>query len=113
MAKYILDVNVPQNINTWKNGDFEFQILRNRTASDGSIWQYALENNLIIVTKDADFSNRIIQTTPPPRVIHLRLFNLKLKEFSHFIETHWEIIEQLSAKNKLVSVYFDRFETIN
>jgi predicted nuclease of predicted toxin-antitoxin system len=45
MAKFILDVNVPPVIKRWKNGDFEFQILRNRTASDGSIWQYALENN--------------------------------------------------------------------
>ena len=113
MAKYILDVNVPQNIKTWKSSDFEFQILRGRTASDGSIWQYALENNLTIVTKDADFSNRIIQTTPPPRVIHLKLLNMKLQDFRNFIEANWATIEQLSANNKLVRVFSDRFETIN
>lgn len=113
MAKFILDVNVPQNIKKWNSSDFVFQILRSRTASDGHIWQYALENNLTIVTKDADFSNRMIQTTPPPRVIHLKIHNMKLKEFAAFIEANWQVIEELSAKNKLVRVYFDRFETIN
>lgn len=113
MTKFIVDVNVPQNIKTWKNADFELQILHNRTASDGSIWQYALENNLTIITKDSDFSNRIIQTSPPPKVIHLKVFNLKLKKFSIFIEENWEKIEQLSASNKLVRVYIDRLETIN
>ena len=113
MAKFILDVNVPPIIKRWKNGDFEFQIIRNRIASDGSIWRYALGNNLTIVTKDSDFSNRILQTTPPPKVIHLKIGNMKSKDFRDFIEEKWDEIELLSAENKLVRVYFDTFEVIN
>jgi predicted nuclease of predicted toxin-antitoxin system len=72
-----------------------------------------LKNNLTIITKDSDFSNRIIQSTPPPKVIHLKIGNMKLKDFTAFIEAHWKQIEELSAENKLVRVYFDTFEVIN
>jgi predicted nuclease of predicted toxin-antitoxin system len=113
MAKFILDVNVPQNIITWENDDFEFQILRDRTASDNDIWHYAKKNNLTIVTKDSDFSNRIIQSKPPPKVIHLKIGNMKLKDFNTFIVANWKQIEELSADYKLVRVYFDTFEAIN
>lgn len=113
MAKFILDVNVAHSVRKWEDHDFEFQIFRNRTEPDNDIWQYALINNLTIITKDSDFSYRMIQKEPPPRVIHLKLGNMKLKEFNAFIETNWQKIEELSTEYKLVRVYFDRFEAIN
>ncbi|WP_399212839.1 MULTISPECIES: DUF5615 family PIN-like protein [unclassified Synechococcus] len=43
-----------------------------RGMSDGEIWEYARLQELVIVTKDTDFSNRIMFNTPPPWVAHLR-----------------------------------------
>ncbi|MEZ4821876.1 MAG: DUF5615 family PIN-like protein [Ignavibacteria bacterium] len=37
------------------------------------MWEYAKENNLTIISKDADFSSRILIKSPPPKVIHIRL----------------------------------------
>ena len=39
------------------------------TAEDSIIWQYARENNFIVVTKDADFSELISIRGFPPKVI--------------------------------------------
>ena len=41
------------------------------TADDRSIWQYALERNLTIVTKDEDFLSLCVRCCFPPKVICL------------------------------------------
>jgi predicted nuclease of predicted toxin-antitoxin system len=113
MAKFIIDVNVAHSVEKWESDDFEFQIFRNRIESDNDIWYYALINDLTIITKDSDFSYRMAQKEPPPRVIHIKLGNMKLKEFNAFFDINWTRIQELSEKNKLVSVYLDRIEVIN
>jgi len=45
--------------------------------TDSRIWSYPQQNDLAIVTKDADFSQRIVLGVPPPRVIHLRVGNMR------------------------------------
>lgn len=47
-------------------------------ADDKSIWQYALERNFIIITKDEDFqamANR--QRSIPPQVVWVRIGNCR------------------------------------
>jgi predicted nuclease of predicted toxin-antitoxin system len=79
--------------------------------SDSQIWLYARENNLTVVTKDIDFSNRIILSKPPPRVIHIKVGNMRLSSFRQFMIDNWERIEQVSKSNKLVNVYLDKITT--
>jgi predicted nuclease of predicted toxin-antitoxin system len=50
---------------------------------------------LVIVTKDADFSDRIIVSNPPPRVVHLRFGNMRKNDFHAFLQNIWPQIEQL------------------
>jgi predicted nuclease of predicted toxin-antitoxin system len=42
-------------------------------ASDRMIWQYALENNFVIVTKDADFYDLSMMLGTPPYLIWLQI----------------------------------------
>ncbi|RFP08476.1 MULTISPECIES: DUF5615 family PIN-like protein [unclassified Duganella] len=45
-------------------------------ADDLTIWRYAIKNNLVIVTRDADFSNRSkVQGFIPPQIIWVRCGN--------------------------------------
>lgn len=44
-------------------------------ASDATIWQYALEHALAIVSKDSDFHQRSFLSAPAPKVIWIRLGN--------------------------------------
>jgi predicted nuclease of predicted toxin-antitoxin system len=44
-------------------------------ATDGHIWQYAIEHDFAIVSKDADFRLRSSLRGSPPKVIWLRIGN--------------------------------------
>lgn len=80
--------------------------------TDSQIWEYARQHDLAIVTKDADFSQRIVLSSPPPRVIHLRVGNMRRREFSEWLERLWPQIESLVASHKLVNVFAASIEAI-
>ncbi len=44
-------------------------------ADDATIWQYAAQNGLAIVTKDADFRQRSFLQGHPPKIVWVRLGN--------------------------------------
>lgn len=80
--------------------------------SDSDIWTHAKKHSLAIVTKDTDFSNRIIVSSPPPWIVHLRFGNLERKDYHAFLRRVWPRIEGLLPAHKLINVYFDRIEGI-
>ena len=64
----------------------------------------------VIVTKDADFSDRILVSSPPPWIVHLRFGNMRRTEFHRFLSSVWKQVESLLPANKLICVYSDRIE---
>ena len=112
MVKFIIDNNLPYRFSHWNDTKFIFVKNLNSKFSDAKIWDIAKEENLTIVTKDADFYNRIIVAEPPPRVIHFRIGNMNLNAFHDFIGQKWSEIESLSNQYKLVIVFNDRIEAI-
>lgn len=81
--------------------------------SDEDIWEYSKENNLAIITKDADFSNKILYKSPPPKVVHLKIGNMKMREFHAFLNKAWPAILEELESNKLINVFSDRIESLN
>ena len=112
MSKFLIDENLPSKISLWNSSDFEFVTSSFQSESDSAIWEYAKANNLTIVTKDSDFSYRILTSAPPPKVIHIKFGNLRLKDFNALIEKQWDRIHTLSASHKLVNVFADRIEGV-
>ncbi len=112
MATYLIDINLPYRFAIWHSDEFIHQRDLNPEAPDAEIWAYARQNALVIVTKDRDYSDRMLLSLPPPRVIHLRVGNMRLREFHRFMGQHWERITQLSKTYKLVYVFRDRLEGI-
>ncbi|MFI5201814.1 MAG: DUF5615 family PIN-like protein [Candidatus Kapaibacterium sp.] len=112
MPRFLIDVNLPYYFSLWNGDDFIHQFDVGRNWSDTEIWEYAERHDLIIVTKDADFSDRIILREPPPKVIHIRFGNMKMKQFFATMSRHWPEVMELIETNKLVSVYPDRVEAI-
>ena len=80
------------------------------SPSDTRLWNYARERELIIVTKDADFSDRIMLDLPPPWIVHLRFGNLRRKDYHALLAKMWPNIEALLPAHKLICVYHDRIE---
>jgi len=112
MKKYLVDANLPSKIKVWQRDEFEFVNQINEEWADSEVWNYVKENNLTIISKDSDFSHRIIVSPPPPKIIHIKIGNMKLKDFNSTIEKLWETVEKLSEKHKLVNVFIDRIEAV-
>jgi predicted nuclease of predicted toxin-antitoxin system len=112
MKKFLVDANLPSKIKVWQNAEFEFVNQINDQWTDSEIWDYAKQNNLTIISKDADFSHRIMSAAPPPKIIHRKIGNMKLKDFAAFIERVWKTAEKLSENHKLVNVFTDRIEAV-
>ena len=55
---FLVDVNLPKYFSFFNNTDFIFVSDINLQMTDTEIWNYALENNFVILTKDVDFYNR-------------------------------------------------------
>lgn len=111
MRGFLFDENLPVNIQF--SPSLPVAHVRNlgESLSDTEIWAYAKVNDLVIVTKDADFSDRIITASPPPRVIHLRFGNMRKQDFHAFLSRVWPQIEALIETHKLVNVYLHSLES--
>jgi len=112
MARYLIDVNLPRYFSLWAGDEYEHVVNINDELTDIEIWRYAQGQNLTIVSKDADFSDLVLLSTPPPRVIHIKLGNMKIREFHQNISKIWKEVCDLSKEYKLVRVYRDRLECI-
>ncbi|MCE7043532.1 DUF5615 family PIN-like protein [Dyadobacter sp. CY312] len=113
MLKYLIDVNLPYYFALWNTAEFIHQKDINDEWLDSQIWDYARQNNLTILTRDADFSLRIATNQPPPRVIHFRLGNIKAADFYLLLNRNWNTISHLSMVNKLVTVYQDKIQVLS
>lgn len=113
MASFLIDVNLPYRFNLWESSDYIHVKDLGETWTDSQIWQYAQTHKLTIVSKDADFSERVLPHQPPPSVIHIRLGNMKMREFHQKLSALWPDVCELSQRYKLVRVYQDRLEGID
>ena len=111
-ARFLIDVNLPRDFAFWHGPYFVHQSDIEPTRSDREIWLHAKRDGLVIVTKDADFSQRVLVHGPPPAVIHVRLGNLRLRELRARLTTAWPEAARLSESHCLVQIFHDRLEAI-
>ena len=112
MVKYIVDINLPAKFAHWNHPYFVHVKELNPFMPDREIWEFAKNINLAIITKDRDFYDRILLSEPPPKVIHIKLGNIKIREFHDFMAKNWNKIEKLVDHHKLILVYSDKLEGI-
>ena len=112
MTRFLIDANLPYRFELWRGAEYQHVFDLNDAWPDSEIWQYARLHNMAIVTKDADFSDWIIPSDPPPRVVHLRIGNMKIRDFHLFVQRVWPQICELIESHKLVIVYENRIEYV-
>ena len=112
MPLFLIDVNLPYHFEIWGGKNFIHLKDIDDTWPDNRVWEYSRQNNLTIISKDADFSARMMMTEPPPRVIHMRIGNMRLTELHEFIKKNWSAIIEMNGAHKLVNVFRDRIEGI-
>jgi predicted nuclease of predicted toxin-antitoxin system len=112
MAKFLIDANLPYRFSLWHGPDYIHVFDLNDQWSDWEIWDYAKLHNLIIVTKDADFYDRILLSEPPPKVVHLQIGNMRMRDLFAFLNSVWPHIQMLSESHKLVVVRKSEIEAV-
>ena len=81
--------------------------------TDSELWDFAKQNDLVIVSKDADFSDRMMFATPPPRVVHLAFGDVRRNAYHAHLANAWPKVETLIKNHKLVRVFLDRIEGVS
>ncbi len=113
MKGFLLDQNLPSRL-TFKPALPVIAVTGlGPCPTDSALWEHAKRERLVIVSKDTDFSDRIIIATPPPWVVHLRFGNLRKRDFHALLARVWPQVESLLKSHKLVNVYADRVEGVS
>lgn len=110
MKGFLLDENLPVRLTFEPSLPVSHATKLGSNPTDSELWSHARTNRLVIVTKDADFSDRILVSQPPPWIVHLRFGNMRRAEFHRFLASVWSQIESMLPTNKLICVYGDRIE---
>lgn len=110
--QFLVDVNLPKRFSFFNSPLFTHIVDIDPFMTDEQIWKYAIENNKVILTKDADFYDRFMSSEAAPKVICFRLGNLSLKELHIFFINNWtDIISHLEDKSMIV-VHKDQIKVI-
>jgi predicted nuclease of predicted toxin-antitoxin system len=76
-----------------------------RNAEDGSIWEYALTVETVIVTKDEDFAERAARDSNSPVIVWLRIGNSTNHALLQWLWSRWpQVIMLLDNKHRLIEV---------
>lgn len=82
------------------------KLLNLETANDEQVWQYAKENDFIIVTQDSDFNERSLVFGYPPKIIWLRTGNVQTQHIKQLLETNHQNIINFSKDDSLGCLEF-------
>lgn len=113
MNGFLLDENLPLRLKFSPSLPVVHATILGPQPTDSQLWDHAHSGDLIIVSKDSDFSDRMMLSSPPPRVVHLAFGNLRLSDYHAHLKAVWPRIESLIQNHKLVRVHLDRIEAIS
>ncbi len=81
------------------------QLLMSR-STDVNIWEYAIKNNCIIVTKDEDFPDLALLRSELVPVVWLHIGNCRKQVLIQSFGRSWpEIFERLQRGDQIIEVY--------
>ena len=106
--KLLLDENLSRRIVPFLQAAFpgstQIALLGLESASDSEIWQYAKDNNYVIVSRDSDFQERSLVAGHPPQVIWLKIPNRSKTVVLNILLEHQAEIEQALIEQNLACV---------
>jgi predicted nuclease of predicted toxin-antitoxin system len=110
MNDYLIDENLPKDIWTGISAIHVTDLGDRKT--DTEIWDHAKAQGFVIVTKDTDFYDRILLEGEPPKVVWIRIGNMRRKQFETFILNVWKDVEKHLDNHALIEVYEGYIEGI-
>ena len=108
--KFLVDANLPRKFTWFNNTDFSFAHDWGDAYPDRAIWDHALENDQIILTRDSDYFHWIIQSKISPKVIYFKLQQQGRKEPEAYFALCWKQICELIKTHKMVIATIDSLD---
>ena len=107
--KWLVDAQLPPNFCLWflRHQEESIHVIDfegGLTYPDDRIWEFAKNNQYIIVTKDRDFVERSFVFGAPPQVVHLDIGNCSNQELFLIFSIHWEELVKFIKSNKSLIV---------
>ncbi len=100
--KFLVDVNLPKHFRFFNADNYIHVVDIDPEMTDSKIWEYALNHQLVILTKDTDFYHRCILSPIGPKIVYFQLGNTTLKELHEYFNTNWETIRSLLDAGNLI-----------
>ena len=101
---FLVDVNLPKHFSFFNHPDFVHLVDINPCMADGDVWNYALEKDYTILTKDADFYYKYLKSEISPKIIQFKLGNMTLKQLHEYFVQHWsEIVKQIEHATLIIA----------
>jgi predicted nuclease of predicted toxin-antitoxin system len=107
--KFVVDAQLPPLLAHWLNKNSHDAVhvhgIGLEIANDSAIWNHALKEGRIVITKDEDFPNRLAMAKIAPVIIWVRVGNLRKPELLRIWVAAFPMIEtKLQAGEKLVEL---------
>ena len=83
-----------------------------KQLTDRQIWEHARAENLTVITRDTDFFDRLMLEGAPPKVVWVRLGNLRKRDLENLLLRRWPQITELLAEADLIEVHQDSLESL-
>lgn len=112
MKGFLFDENIPIPLRRVPSLPVVHATTLGPSLTDRELWNHAERNALVIVSKDADFADRVMAATPPPWVVQLRFGNVRRAAFESLLARAWPGVESLLPAHKLIRVFADRIESV-
>jgi predicted nuclease of predicted toxin-antitoxin system len=108
-VKFLVDAQLPPALaRALREAGYEVQAVRElglREAEDDAIWDYALANQAVIVTKDQDFTDRLLSGRTAPIIVWLRIGNTSNRALLAWLLPLWpDILSRIESGDKLIEV---------
>ena len=100
--KFLVDANLPRKFTWFNTADFSFAHDWGDAYPDKAIWDHALKNDLIILTRDSAYFHWIIQSKQAPKIVYFKLQQQLRKELESYFTLHWKQICDLIKIHKMV-----------
>lgn len=81
-------------------------------ASDLEIWEFAKENEFIIVTHDSDFNDIVLLKGFPPKIIWFQTGNLKTDDLANILNNHINELTDFNNNEELGCFTISQFKII-
>ena len=107
--KFLVDAQLPPQLARWitshdQHATHVFDSGLER-ANDGVIWQHAIVENTIIISKDEDFVDRWLLSDNPPGVIWVRRGNCSNRALMAWFEPLWpDVLRRLEQGERLIEL---------